>query len=226
MLRALRKLVSYLVPVSVEKRKSTISPGLEVTLLKGKYVLDSKNVNYSFGGLHEVFSDSFKHYNIRNRKINTVLILGFGAGSVASILQHEYKKECAITGVEKDPEVLELAKKYFGLEKYNNLILYCEDALEYVKRCSDTFDLIVIDVFIDNLVPGSFHAHDFLTGVKRLLNKNGIVFFNKISNSPELKIEVAALAAEMNKSMGRVEKLTLKLHGMENTVLVHQNVSN
>jgi hypothetical protein len=84
---------SFLSPVKVEERKGAVAPRLEVYLSNGKYVLDSARVNYSFGGLHAVFRKAFSRFNIRKRDIISALILGFGTGSVATILCDEYKKD-------------------------------------------------------------------------------------------------------------------------------------
>src|ERR1041385_6778137 len=128
----LKYLASFLFPYKVEERKSNVSGKIEVVYSKGKLVLDSAHVNYSFGGLHEGFQKAFFQFKIKEREIKNVLILGFGSGSVASILQDEYGKEINIVGVEKDLEVIELAKKYFSIEKYKNLALHCEDAFDFV----------------------------------------------------------------------------------------------
>src|SRR5262245_54275891 len=96
-IRSIKKLAghvrSFLIPGKIEERKSAVSGRLEVHHVNGKYLLDTASVNYSFGGLHEVFQSAFAQFNIGRRKANNALILGFGAGSVASILQNEYGKD-------------------------------------------------------------------------------------------------------------------------------------
>ncbi|MBE9480460.1 MAG: hypothetical protein IMY69_02060, partial [Bacteroidetes bacterium] len=76
---------------TIEKTSSQINPYLEIKKEKGKYILNSKNVNYSYGGLHKAFQKIFRKINLKEEKIKNVLILGFGAGSIASILLDEYK---------------------------------------------------------------------------------------------------------------------------------------
>ena len=87
-----RFFTSFLSPAKLEERKGEVTPQLEIYLSNGRHILDSARVNYSFGGLHAVFRKAFSQFNIRERDINSALILGFGAGSVASILCNEYKK--------------------------------------------------------------------------------------------------------------------------------------
>jgi len=87
----LKYLTSFLVPVVMEKKQGTLSP-VEVCLVNGRYHLNSAHVNYSFGGLHTVFERVFAHLEIQDREFSSVLVLGFGAGSVADILRNRYEK--------------------------------------------------------------------------------------------------------------------------------------
>ena len=80
-----------------------------------------------------MFRKAFSRFNIRERDISNALILGFGTGSVASILCDEYKKDVYLTGVEKDPVVIDLAKKYFHIDRYKNLSLHIEDAGDLLR---------------------------------------------------------------------------------------------
>lgn len=95
-----------------------------------------------------MFRKAFSRFNIRERDISNTLILGFGTGSVASILCDEYKKDVHLTGVEKDPVVIDLAKKYFHIDRYKNLSLHIEDAGDFVENCDKKFDLVVGDIFV------------------------------------------------------------------------------
>jgi spermidine synthase len=50
----LKKLFSYLIPITIFKQKSTISSTIEVTWVNGELVLDSNNTNYSYGSLQRI----------------------------------------------------------------------------------------------------------------------------------------------------------------------------
>ncbi len=110
----LRFFASFIAPMKVEERIGVVTPRLEIYLSKGRYVLDAVRVNYSFGGLDAVFREAFSQFDVQEREIANALILGFGAGSVASILCEEYKKAVHLTGVEKDPVVIESGEEVFS----------------------------------------------------------------------------------------------------------------
>ncbi len=216
-------LKSFLVPVKIDNRKGEVTSRLEVNLRFGKYILDATRVNYSFGSLHKIFTQTLTHYKIQNRGIKNVLILGFGVGSVARILQNGYNLNCAITGVEKDKVVIELGKQYFGTADYKKFNLVYDDAYDYVQNNHNKFDMIIIDLFIEDEVPAKFHDPIFFHYVKVLLSRGGVLFFNKVTNNDKLKAEAENLVKTMSKILGKIEILRITINGSENSVLVYQD---
>lgn len=211
---------SFIIAHTIEERKSEVSGRVEVLYTNGKYVLDSEHVNYSFGGLHTVFQNSFGQFRIRERKINNVLILGFGSGSAASILQDEYGKNLEIVGVEKDSEVIALAKKYFSIGKYKNLSLHNEDAFEFAENCKQKFDLVVMDVFIDRDVPDKFFTEKYISSLGNLLSGSGILFYNLVMHNEKVRNKGAQLFKLMNSIIGKTEWCRIFAQQTENWVFV------
>ncbi|MBN2615093.1 MAG: fused MFS/spermidine synthase [Bacteroidales bacterium] len=157
---------------------------LEVNKLNGHWVLDSSHVNYSFGTLHTVFQDALNLFVPDISTIHETLILGFGAGSVAHILQKERQYKGNITGVEIDPKVIDLGKKYFHLDNIGNLSLHITDAFRFTEENKIKFDLIIVDLFTDNVIPETFEKETFLTHVKDSLQPGGILLYNRMNYSP------------------------------------------
>jgi spermidine synthase len=215
-----RFFTSFLSPVKVEERKGAVTPRLEIYLSNGRYILDSARVNYSFGGLHAVFRKAFSQFNIRERDISNALMLGFGTGSVASILCDEYKKDVHLTGVEKDPVVIDLAKKYFHIDRYKNLSLHIEDAGDFVENCDKKFDLVVVDIFVGADVPEKFREEKFLAGLGRLLSPGGISFFNVVVYDEKVRTGCASLFEKMNSLIGKTEFCRVFFKGTENWIFV------
>lgn len=214
---------SFIFPFKMEERKSDVSGKLEVRFTNGRYVLDSENVNYSFGGLHTIFQQAFSQFHIKDRNIKHALILGFGSGSVASILQNEYGKTLAISGVEKDEAVIELSKKYFSLDKYKNLILHCADAYDFVlNQTSAPFDLIVVDVFVDILVPEKIREERFISALGKLLSPEGILFYNFVVRDEKTRNKGAQLYKQLNNLIGITEWVRLFAKSTENWVFVSE----
>ncbi len=205
MLKKLKYFYSFINEIIIEKASSDINPGIEVSYVNGKMVLNSKNSNYSYGSLHRVFQSVFKKININNYEINDVLILGFGAGSVASILINEYEKKCRISGVELDQKIIELAKEHFNISEYKELKIFQEDAAEFILRNRAKFDLVVVDVYIDNDVPEHCETEEFIKGLKRAMNENGIVVFNKLVYSKKVEDSANDLHSRFQNILGKTE---------------------
>lgn len=226
MIKTAKRIISYIHPIVLEHENGEIVPCVEVRANNGKFTLDGKSVNYSFGSLHKVFDKTFEYFNLHGKRIDSVLILGFGAGSVAQIITRKYNPDCKIIGVERDSVVLKHAAKYFRLDQYKNLSIVQEDAVEYVKTVNETYDLVVIDMFIENRVPVAAKQKEFLCAVKHLLKEDAMVFFNKITHDEETKAEAKKLALNMQTVFGRILKYKLMENGIENTMLVYNGALN
>ncbi len=177
-----------------------------------QYILNAPNVNYSFGSLHQVFSETFSQLNPDYDKIKKVLILGFGAGSVAHILQNENRCNGAITGVEIDKQVVDLAKKYFNLDTLKNLTLHIADAADFVENDTAFYNLVVIDLFIDFRTPEKFLASGFLQKVYNRLSPSGMVLYNFLLYDFESKQKAKVLEDNFRNLFSNTKVLTLSKH--------------
>lgn len=175
----IKRLLSFLFPVKIHQKKSIYSKNLEVTWNNGYLVLDSENTNYSFGSLQRVLKKGLKYIGYeRIQNFNSILVLGVAGGSVIETLKNEVKFQGKITGVEIDADVIELAKKYFGLGSYNNVSIVNDDAFEFVLKTKEKYDLIIIDIFQDTTMPNFLFEDFFINRINFLLNINGFILFN------------------------------------------------
>lgn len=205
----------------IEMSKSDINPALEVVKLGDRVVLNSSNANYSFGGLHRVFQKVFKKLKVRERGIRDVLILGFGAGSIPSILQDELGMECSYTAVEIDPEVIRLGRAYFDIGRYRDLELFEEDAVAFMERNQKSFDLVIVDVYIDFEVPESCETAIFVNDLARSLKPGGMILFNKLVYNHEAKIQVKELHDKFKKMDGNTQLIKVK-DNVVNRIIVYE----
>jgi spermidine synthase len=215
----LKEMLSYLVPLEIETRSSFHNPLLEVTLNNGHYVLDAKDSNYSFGALYTIFQRSFDLLKIGSKNIDNCLLLGLGAGSVVHLLRKKFKLSMPITAVEIDPVVLELGRKYFGLNDYPALNIVNQDAFNYARDCKGTFDLIVIDLFINDVVPGKFHTREFIADLKRISNAGTIILFNKMLSSDDAELGYSDLVKDMSNEFDSVSSQTYEVNGITNKII-------
>lgn len=174
-----KKLLSYFVPIKIHQKKSAINKNLEVTWTNGQLVMDSKNTNYSYGSLQRILRKGLHYIGFeRIRNFNNILVLGVAGGSVVKTLTDEIRYSGKITGVELDPQAIELAKKYFSIDAIPNFTIVIDDAFEFVLKTKEKYDLIIIDVFQDTVMPNFLFEDFFINRVNFLLNVNGFILFN------------------------------------------------
>ena len=181
-----KKMLSWIYPLNIEKLHSPISGELQVNLQYGNLVVDTKRANYSFGNLHIIFQEAIHQLDLDFHQNYKVLILGFGAGSIANILINENGLDCTVTGIELDNSMIELSKKYFFTNLRGRTKLLNTDALVFIKTTTETYDLLFVDIFIDTEVPTSFQTIDFLKELKRSTSLNGHILMNSMENSAQL----------------------------------------
>ncbi|MHC1705458.1 MAG: spermidine synthase [Tenuifilaceae bacterium] len=205
-------LLSYLYPSSIEITSSDLNPYLEVVFREGKYNLNSANANYSCGGLYELFKLVFRDIKLDWKRMDNVLILGFGTGCTVPLIQ-KYKPDCSILGVEIDEKVIELGKKYFDSDKYTNTTIVCRSAYDFIISTNQTFDLIIIDVYLDTKVPAEIETLTFIKAMKKTLNPKGVIIFNKLKSGREVKQQIPIIKSMYQEVFGDVEIRTIMQTG-------------
>ncbi|WP_445721941.1 spermidine synthase [Flavobacterium sp.] len=175
----IKRLLSYLFPITIFEKKSSISENLEVTWNNGKLVLDSKNTNYSYGSLQKVLRKGLSYIGFdKISTMNEILVLGVAGGSVVKTLVDEIKCKAYIIGVEIDESVIEISNTYFGLDKIPNYKTVIADASQFVSKTTRTYDLIIIDIFQDSKMPDFLFSQEFINAIKKIVTKNGFILFN------------------------------------------------
>lgn len=175
----LKKIFSYIFPLTVFKQKSNISQTLEVTWVNGELVLDSKNTNYSYGSLQRILKKGLKFIGYqRIQSMNHILVLGVAGGSVIKTLSNEIHYKGKIIGVEIDENIIKIANQYFQLDQIENLEIVIDDAFEFVLKTKEKYDLIIIDIFQDTTMPSFLFETFFTDRLCLLLNSKGFILFN------------------------------------------------
>lgn len=171
--------ITYLFPRTVVKTSSQYNRDIRVVEEALTYKLLVNGATETGPYIRKLLLYAFKKFNISKEKnVKTILVLGVAGGTIIHTLHNMYP-QAQITGVDIDDVMIGLGKKYFGLNTISNLILIKADAKVYIqRRQKDTFDCIVIDLFIGREIPQFVKSIDFLHRVKKLLSPSGFVFIN------------------------------------------------
>lgn len=162
---------------TLEKRISKINGHIVVAKNFGLGTYIQINGLTQSGGIVErIWKQTLKKTYSLLRINNKTLILGLGGGSAAKVIQKLWPK-VEITGVELDPLMIELGKKYL---KLNLKKIYIGDGVKAVQRTKVNYDLILIDTYLGDKFPEKFEELSFLRNVTKRLNKEGIAIFNRL----------------------------------------------
>ncbi len=109
-----------------------------------------------------------------------VLFIGLGGGTLSMAIHH-YFPEVQIDNVELDPDVVEVAKKYFGFKEDDRMKVYVRDGRVQVRRLlrkKIKYDIIFVDAFRGGYIPYHLTTKEFMEGLKALLTSDGVVVSN------------------------------------------------
>lgn len=111
-----------------------------------------------------------------------VLVIGLGAGAIPRYL-NRYYPDAQIDIVEIDPDILDVAKKYFFFKENNRMRVHIADGRIFIKKTKNKYDLIVLDAYKGYDIPFHLTTLEFLKEAKSKLKDDGAVVSNVLSSS-------------------------------------------
>ncbi len=211
-----KKLISYVKDVLVESTFSEYNEILEVYLSNGRFQLCTEKAIYSYEDKYVNFSETFKKIDWSKLFVKKVLVLGLGLASVPQMLEQVFRKKFEYHAVEIDDEIIRLADKYILDELESPIQIFEMDAEIFVDIATEKYDLIVVDIFDDAIVPPQFEDKSFLEKVKKLLNKNGVLLFNRLNTSKQTLGETLKYNSDIFK---KIFPLSTPIYIKDNIVL-------
>ncbi|MDO8503365.1 MAG: methyltransferase domain-containing protein [bacterium] len=135
-----------------------------------------------------------------------VLLLGVGGGSVIELIE-DFWPDAKITGIEIDPLMINLGKKYLKLGKARNLEIEIHDATDWFSKNKERrFDLVLIDLYVGSRIPEKFKGEKFIKLVEHSLSGSGIAAFNHLYSSLERE-DAHNLEGKLRKVFGVITRV-------------------
>lgn len=176
-----KKALSYISEMHIESASSDYNEVLHVLLKNGRYQLCTPNAIYSYADKYDNFKRSFEMMDLDKMDISNVLLLGFGLGSIPYMLEKIFHKKYSYTGVEIDEAIIYLASKYVLDDVESDIELVHADAYSFVYQTDTKYDLICVDIFVDDKIPDVFLDEEFLHAVQENLSDDGCIMFNHLA---------------------------------------------
>jgi len=162
----------------LEERDSKYNGHLRVlnTWGMGNYI-QAEGLTQSGGIVETIWRSTLRQITNNKLQIANILILGLGGGTLAKLLRNKYP-ESKITGIEIDPLMIELGKKYLNLDDYG-VDIKVKD-VKKTKFKKNSFDLIIVDMYQGDNFPKEFETEEFLQSIKGALSTNGTLIVNRL----------------------------------------------
>jgi spermidine synthase len=169
------RLLSYYFPIS--KQIPSIHSGLlDLRYADGKVQLDSRYANHSYGTVQKVLEYALQNIELSN--IRSVLLLGLGGGSVIRSLRRKFRYKGRIKAVDIDPLMISIARNEFGIGRNSKTEIDCCEASSYVTKETKKFDLVIVDLFIENHMAKEIFFSEFWCSLKDRVSPKGFIIFN------------------------------------------------
>jgi len=110
-------------------------------------------------------------------KVKKILILGIGGGTVFPML-HTRFPNAKITAVDIDSEIIRLYSNFFSGDSSSYVSLIRADAQKFVGSERMNYDLVIVDLYVGNDVPGFVTGTSFFAALKNIVSTHGMIIFN------------------------------------------------
>lgn len=117
------------------------------------------------------------------REPSRILVVGVGGGTMPRFLR-KYYPNATIDAVDIDPEVVHVAREYFGFKEDDRLRAHVGDGRKFVERVREPYDVIFLDAFGTRNVPPHLTTVEFMRAVRKAVKPTGVVVGNIWGRGP------------------------------------------
>jgi len=191
----------------LEETSSPINGDIKVvrSLGLGTYI-QVEGLTQSGGLIVDVWKAALKKLkNSQTKTLKNCLILGLGGGSAATLVTKFWPK-VKVTGIDIDPVMVSLGKKYLKLGGVDIEIADAYDFAGSMVKKGKKYDLILVDTYLGHEYPKKFESEDFLRPVNELLTPGGVAIFNRLYYGDK-RPQAVRFGSKLEKTFPRVEYL-------------------
>ena len=110
-------------------------------------------------------------------ELGALLIIGLGGGTVAKQYAAVYGAGVRIDGVELDPEVIDVGRRFFDMRE-PNLNAVAADGRTYLQHTDRRYDVIAVDAYRQPYIPFHLVTREFFEEARARLEPNGVLALN------------------------------------------------
>jgi predicted membrane-bound spermidine synthase len=163
----------------------------------------------------------FNNAPFRQEQVKDVCVIGLGAGTVPHQFNTIYgKDQVQIDGIEIDPEIVNMGRKYFDMNQ-PNLNVVVEDGRPYLNGTDKKYDVIGIDAYQQPYIPFQLTTTEFMQEVRNHLTSTGVAVLNAGRTGDDYRL-VDAMAKTMKTVFPNVYKIDTTSR-FTNTLIIATN---
>ncbi len=109
--------------------------------------------------------------------VESLLVIGLGAGTVSKQYTTVFGGDVAIDGVEIDDRVIDVGREYFDMNE-PNLTTFAEDGRAFLQRVDRRYDVIAVDAYRQPYIPFHLVTQEFFAAARQRLAADGVLALN------------------------------------------------
>ncbi|WNZ61064.1 fused MFS/spermidine synthase [Myxococcus sp. MxC21-1] len=111
-----------------------------------------------------------------------LLVVGLGGGTIPTFLR-AVLPHAHIDAVEIQPQVLDLARRYFDFHEDEALHAHLTDGRRFIESPGAPYDVIILDAYGTRSIPPALATQEFLRATQARLTPDGVVVGNVLRKS-------------------------------------------
>ena len=174
-----KKWLFYLIPRTLVITGSRYNKHIRVNEEHGQPKLLVNGTRESGESVELLWKHAFSHLGLpKSSEVHTILVIGVAGGTVIHMLRNHFPN-APMMGIDIDPLMIDIGKKYFHLNTVPLLQLVPIDARKYVKQhATHQYDIIILDVYIGADLPDFLLSEKFHSLLRTLLSNTGSLYIN------------------------------------------------
>lgn len=133
-------------------------------------------------------------------EIRRMLVIGLGAGTIPKRFARGYP-HVQIDVVEVDPEVVNVARRFFMVQETGKLRIIVQDGRVFLRTSREMYDLIVMDAYVAEGIPFHLATREFMELARAHLRPGGLIAAHIIG---ALEGEESRLFRALHRTYGQV----------------------
>ncbi len=200
---------TYIFPKTIFRTSTKFNHDIRVVEVYGKNKLLVNGSRQSGAYIEKLWKEALQVFGINSSTtVNSILILGVAGGTVIHLLRKLYPN-ASIRGVDIDNMMIDVGKKYFGLDKLD-ISFFVADAEVFIKKDKKKYDLVIVDIFSGRHIPDFVVTDDFLDKLKKLFETNGQLVVNYLrENEYQKKSDILFVKLKKRFSIVKDKEISL-----------------